>query len=79
MGSTCFMSAVLQVLMKNAVLMSCEQLQLPTERCKTVIERSVSMDNSSRQSGDSGANQSNGPVQCCIYCEFKKLTMEVGR
>jgi uncharacterized UBP type Zn finger protein len=78
MGATCFMSAVLQVLMKNAVLMSCDQLQQPWERCKTVLERSMSLDNTSRQSGDSnGAAAPNGAS--CIYCEFKKLSADACR
>jgi hypothetical protein len=81
MGATCFMSSVLQVLMKNTVLMNCDQLQLPHERCKTVVDRSVSIDNSSRLSGDSSGNSAataNANAHC-IFCEFKKLSSEANR
>jgi hypothetical protein len=81
MGATCFMSSVLQVLMKNTVLMNCDQLQLPYERCRTVVDRSMSIDNSSRLSGDSSGNSAataNANAHC-IFCEFKKLSSEANR
>jgi len=80
MGATCFMSAVLQVLMKNSVLMCCDQLQNPVERCSTLLHRTISNDASSRQSGDSnGASTPQSSLPSCIYCEFKKLSTEACR
>eukprot|EP01032_Pedospumella_encystans_P021152 gene21152-24010_t len=80
MGATCFMSAVLQILMKNSVLMCCDQLQNPVERCSSLLHRTTSNDASSRQSGDSnGASTPQGSVPSCIYCEFKKLSTEACR
>jgi len=80
MGATCFMSAVLQILMKNSVLMSCDQLQLSVERCRSNLEQGISSDTASRQSGDSVvASTPQGPLPSCIYCEFKKLSTEADR
>ena len=80
MGATCFMSAVLQILMKNSVLMCCDQLQIPVERCSSLLHRTTSNDASSRQSGDSNsASTPQGSVPSCIYCEFKKLSTEACR
>lgn len=79
MGATCFMSAVLQVLMKNTILMNCDQMHSNVDRCKTIIERSASIDNTSRQSGDSATNQTTNAAATCIYCEFKKVCIETTR
>lgn len=80
MGATCFMSAVLQILMKNSVLMCCDQLQNPVERCNAHLSRTTSIDASSRQSGDSnGASTPQISLPSCIYCEFKKLSSEACR
>lgn len=77
MGATCFMSAVLQILMKNSVLMCCDQLQLSVERCRSNLERGISSDAVSRQSGDSiVASVPQGHLPSCIFCEFKKLSTE---
>lgn len=81
MGNTCFMSSVLQILMKNPALMNCEQLQLSSDRCKTVIDRSLSIDNTSRFSGDSSGTSalSAAAAAHCIFCEFKKLSQEANK
>lgn len=81
MGNTCFMSSVLQILMKNPALMNCEQLQLSNDRCKTLIDRSLSMDNTSRLSGDSNGTSavSAAAVAHCIFCEFKKLSHDANK
>ena len=79
MGATCFMSSVLQVLMKNPVLMSCDQMQIPVDRCKTVIDRSQSIDNSSKHSSDTLSHTVFTGIQTCIYCEFQKLIADIQR
>lgn len=79
MGATCFMSAVLQILMKNSVLMNCDQMHTNIDRCKTVIERSISIDNTSRHSGDTAPSQVAPSNPTCIFCEFKKICIETTR
>lgn len=79
MGATCFMSAVIQVLFKNAVFMSCGQLQIPWQRCKTVADQSISTNNAMGHVGEISAGQGSVYPQSCIYCEFKKLSEEAQR
>jgi uncharacterized UBP type Zn finger protein len=81
MGATCFMSSVLQVIMKNPVAMRCRQLRLGVENCRASAVRSMSIDNTSRLSSDTGSVASSHPAPAvsCMYCEFKKLCSEAAR
>jgi hypothetical protein len=78
MGATCFMSSVLQVLMKNSVLMCCDQLQYSVDRCKSRMERTISENSGNKQAGDLTTDAAT-ILPSCIFCEFKKLNNETER
>jgi hypothetical protein len=74
MGATCYMSSVLQVLMNNLVLTSCDQMQLSVERCKGFLERSMSIDVTNNINSTSATGSNPLPMlPCCVYCGFKGL------
>lgn len=76
MGSTCFMSSILQVLMKNEVFMDSLLCKNSLNQCKSRPDKSISADNSSRQSSDSGNNAATRIAPICIFCEFKHVYIE---
>ncbi|KAJ1408109.1 hypothetical protein B484DRAFT_483048 [Ochromonadaceae sp. CCMP2298] len=79
MGATCFMSSVLQIIMKNPVAMRCRQLRLSVENCRASAMRSMSIDNSMRSSDAGSVASQPALAVSCMYCEFKKLCLEAAR
>lgn len=90
MGATCFMGAVLQVLLHNPLLISSQQMSSTYDRpcSKHVGNRprsssSISDSNSKNDCGNghssSTAHSSINGSDCCIACEVRKLFLEAAK